>query len=306
MKAITYSQYGAPEVLRLQEIDKPVPGEKEVLVKIYATSVTAGDTRMRRFRVPAAQWIFARLYLGIFRPRRPVLGMELSGVVEATGNKVSRFKPGDEIYASTLDSGFGAYAEYKCFAETAVMALKPGNLSHLESATVPIGAGTALRFLEKGGIARGKKVLIFGASGSVGTYAVQLARHYGAEVTGSCSAANTGLVRSLGADHVVDYTKEEIFTSGKKYDLIFDAVGLAPRAKLKSVLSPGGVFVSVAGRPRKESPDDLLLIKTLIESGAIRPVLSATFPLEQIAEAHRLADTGRKRGNIGISVIPSH
>lgn len=304
MKAILYKKYGSPGVLNLQHIEKPAPADHEVLVKIFAASVTAGDARMRSFNVPGWKWVFARLYLGVFRPRRTVLGMELSGIIEKVGKNVTRFKAGDKVYASALSSGFGAYAEYKCLPENGAIAMKPENLSYGEAATLPVGAGTAVRFLKKAGPAAGKNILIYGASGSVGTYAVQLARHYGASVTAVCSAANMALVRSLGADHVIDYSATDIFSSGKKYDLVFDAVGKISRAKSRTLLNSGGVFLSVAGEAGKESQEELLLIKQLVEANKLRPVIDRTYHLEEMAEAHRFADTGRKKGNIGIVVVP--
>ena len=301
MKAMTYSNYGGPEVLQLQNIAKPKPKANEILIKVYATSVTAGDTRMRSFNVPASQWIFARLYLGLLNPRRSVLGMELSGVVEAIGNNVSRFKVGDEVFASTLNSNFGAYAEYKCYPETGAVALKPSNLNFIESATLPIGAGTALRFLKKGDLKNRSNVLIYGASGSVGSYAVQLAKYYGANVTAVCSTSSISFVKALEPDRIIDYSKEEIDSWGR-FDLVFDAVGKTNSKQQKSILNKNGKVISVTSNPGNITYDDLNEIKQLAEANVIRPIISESYSLENIAKAHMLVDSGHKKGNVGIVV----
>lgn len=305
MKAIVATQYGGPEVLQLKEIEKPTPKDNEVLIKVHATTVTAADFRMRSFTVPAAVWIPARLALGITKPRQPIYGSELAGVVEAVGKNVTRFKIGDQVFASTLTENFGGYAEYKCLPEKAMMLTKPNNVTYTEAAAMPIGATTALRLLRKGNTLtseRGQKVLIYGASGSVGTYAIQLAKYFGAEVTGVCSTSNLEMVKSLGADHVIDYTKEDFSTMEERYDVIYDTVAKFPKSQYSKVLAPNGTFVSMAKLDTKENMDNLIFVKELIEKGEIKAVIDRCYPLENMVEAHRYMDTGRKKGNIVITV----
>jgi len=302
MKAIVANKYGGPEVLQLKEIEKPTPKDNEILIKVHATTVTAADFRMRSFTVPAAVWIPARLALGITKPRQPIFGSELAGVVEAVGKNVTRFKVGDQVFASTLTENFGGYAEYKCLPEKAMMAIKPNNVTYAEATAMPIGATTALRLLRKGNIQRGQKVLIYGASGSVGTYAIQLAKHFGAEVTGVCSTSNLELVKSLGADHVIDYTKEDFSATEERYDVIFDTVAKFPKSQYTKVLAPNGTFVSMAKLDTKENMDNLIFIKELIEKGEIKAVIDRCYPLEDMVEAHRYVDAGHKKGNVVISV----
>jgi NADPH:quinone reductase-like Zn-dependent oxidoreductase len=252
MKAAIYEKYGSPEVLTLKDIEKPVPKDNEVLIKIHATTVAAGDIRMRGFKVPAKFWLPMRFVLGLTGPKNKVLGMEVSGVVESIGKNVRKFAVGDGVLAAT---GFGrGYAEYICLPDADVVgkvvievAKKPANLTFEEAAAVPIGAMTALAFLRKAKVMNGDKVLVYGASGSVGTYAVQLAKYYGAEVTGVCSARNLELVKSLGADVVIDYAKEDFAKNGQKYDLVFDAVGKISRSHAKGSLTENGVFLSTWG-----------------------------------------------------------
>lgn len=307
MKAVVYERYGSPEVLRLVEIAKPTPKDNEVLVRVRATTVTKGDVRMRSFTVPRAQWIPARLYLGIRRPRRPILGMELAGDIEAVGSNVTRFKVGDPVFASTFEVGFGGYAEYKCMPEDGQIALKPDQVSYGEAAAVVGGGMTALRCLKKANIQPGQTVLIYGASGAVGTNAVQLAHHWGAVVTGVCSTANLDLVRGLGADHVIDYTREDFTQRGDTYDVIFDAVAKFPPARAKRALKPAGVYLNVhkdsderGGRSVRN--EALLALKDLLEAGTLKTVIDRTYPLEQIVEAHRYVDQGHKRGNVVITI----
>ena len=305
MKAIVCTRYGPPEVLQLQELEKPAPKEDEVLIKIHATSAHIGDTRIRK-PDPFA----VRLLFGLRRPSKaPVLGMELAGVVEAAGGQVTRFKPGEAVFAFT-GFGFGAYAEYICLPERpaagtvekkGLVASKPANLSFAEAATVPAGGLTVLKVFQKGQVRSGQQVLIYGASGSLGTYAVQLARHNGAAVSGVCSTANLELVRSLGAERVIDYTQEDFTQSGGRYDVIFDAVGKTSASRCKGLLKENGVFLTTNGVGKIQA-EDLTFLKDLIEQGKLRPVIDRTYPLEQIVAAHRYVDQGHKRGNVAILV----
>jgi len=306
MKAIVYTKFGQPEVLRVAEVDKPAPRDREVLVKVRATTVTIGDTIMRSLNMPIHGWqrIMARLYLGIRTPRRHILGMELAGEIEAVGRKVTRFKPGEAVFASTFAANFGGYAVHKCLPEIGVLAHKPANLTYEQAASVPGAGMTALHYLTKGRIQPGQKVLIYGASGAVGTNAVQLAsHHFRADVTGVCSAANLELVKSLGAAQVLDYTRQDFTQSGRTYDLIFDAVGKLDPAKGKQALKSSGMYLDVlADSDPWEKLEDLLLLKELIEAGKLKPVIDRVYPLEQIVEAHRYVEAGHKKGNVAITV----
>jgi 2-desacetyl-2-hydroxyethyl bacteriochlorophyllide A dehydrogenase len=299
MKAIVTTKYGPPEGLQLKEIEKPVPADNEVLVKVQAATVTAGDVMLRRATFPLS---LALGIMGIRRKRIP--GHEFAGEIEAVGRDVTRFKPGDQVFGTTTGLSVGANAEYVCLPEewnSGVMALKPASVSYEEAAVLPVGGMTALHLLKKANIQSARRVLIVGASGSVGSYAVQLAKHFGADVTGVCSAANVDLVASLGANRVIDYTTEDFTRNGQTYDAIFDAVGKTSQAKCKASLAEGGVFVSVQSTT-KESMENLLLLGELADAGTIKPVIDKRYPLAPVAEAHRYVETGRKRGNVVITV----
>ncbi len=306
MKAIIYTRYGPPEVLQLQEVEKPAPRDREVLVRVHATTVTIGDTIMRSLNMPIKGWqkVMARLFLGWSKPRRPILGMELAGEVESVGRNVTRFKPGQAVFASTFAVNFGGYAEYKCLPENGVIAIKPANLSYEEAAAVPGAGMTALRCLEKLHIRSGHKVLIYGASGAVGTNAVQLAsRHFEADVTGVCSGANLELVESLGAGKAINYTREDFTQCGEMYDVVFDAVGKLLPGQGRKALKPGGIYINVlAGSDNDETLENLLMLKGLVEAGKLMPVIDKVYPFEQIVEAHRYVDKGHKRGNVVITL----
>jgi NADPH:quinone reductase-like Zn-dependent oxidoreductase len=302
MKAIVASKFGGPEVLQLMEVEKPAPKENELLVKVHATTVTAGDIRMRSFDVPPLFWLPARITLGFTKPKNPIYGMELAGVVEAIGKAVTRFKLGDPVFASTLTENFGAHAEYKCLPEDGLVFPKPPNMTYEEAAAVPIGAPTALRLLRKGKIQRGQNVLIYGASGSVGTFAVQIAKSFGADVTAVCSTANLEMVKSLGADQVIDYTKEDFSAGGARYDVIFDTLAKCPKSQATRALKPNGTFVTMAQLSTKQSREEFTFIQGLIEAGKLRVVIDRCYPLERTVEAHRYVGTGRKAGNVIIQV----
>lgn len=310
MKAIVCTRYGPPDVLQLKEVQKPAPRNNEVLIRTRAAAVTVSDCLVRSGRVNPLLWIPMRMFVGFRRPGRPILGLELAGEVEAIGKDVKRFQNGDHVFAFT-GKRFGAYTEYTCLPEDglcmpsdSLVALKPSNATYEEAAAVPSRGTLALHFLRKGNIQNGQRVLIYGASGGVGTFAVQLARHFGAEVTGVCSTANLELVRSLGTQKVVDYTKEDFTNRGESYDLIFDAVGkrYGSRLQCERALTPNGKYISVDDGTPKIHVEDLVSLKELVEAGKIRPVIDRTYPLEQIAEAHGYVDKGHKKGNVVITL----
>jgi NADPH:quinone reductase-like Zn-dependent oxidoreductase len=325
MKAIIYTQYGPPEVLRLVDLEKPTPKDNEVLIKVRAATVTSGDVNMRGFTfVPPGFGFLPRLMFGIRKPKQAILGTEIAGEVESVGKNVTRCKKGDAVYG--IDSAtLSAYAEYACRPEKSALVLKPENLNFDEAASLPAGAGTALYFLrDLAKVQSGQKVLINGASGGVGVYAVQLAKYYGAEVTGVCSTKNMELVQSLGADQVIDYTQQDFTLNPEAYDVILDTVaGKNDFARCKNALKPHGIYLAVAGGLREmlamlrtsimggkkvmagtpsENQEDLLFIKELVETGNLKPIIDRRYPLAQTAEAHRYVDTGRKRGSVVITI----
>tara|TARA_R110002096_G_scaffold101077_1_gene223647 strand:+ start:2379 stop:3275 length:897 start_codon:yes stop_codon:yes gene_type:complete len=296
MKAIVYEKYGTADVLNLTEIDKPIPKNDEILIKIISTSVSAADWRLRK-----ANPFLVRIFNGLFKPKRvKILGFEISGIVEKTGKNVSGFKKGDAVFAY-CGLKFGGYAEYLCLKETDIIEQKPENMSFEEAATTPLGSLTALYFLRKVNVSNGQKILIYGASGSVGTFAIQLAKYFGAKVTSVCSQKNIDLVKSLGTDYSIDYTTTDITSLKEKFDVIFDAVGKISKSDFRKILSHNGRFVSVKSQSRP-TQNDLHFIKMLIESENLISIIDKTYKLKDIREAHRYVEQFRKRGNVAVLV----
>jgi len=330
MKAIVYTEYGPPDVLKLKEVEKPVPGNNEILVRIHVTPVSFGDTLVRnlkaispkKFHMPFAFWLIAKLYFGIRKPRITILGSEFAGEIEAVGKKVIRFKAGDSVFGYR-GSRMGAYAEYLCMPENGVVAIKPANMTFEQAAAVPYGAIMALSLLRKQNIGPGQKVLVNGASGGIGPFVVQLAKYYGAEVTGVCGTPRLDYVKSLGADAVIDYTREDFTARGETYDVIVDILGKGSFARIKRVLKANGRWLLVSFKTKKllqmvwtsmtgcrkvvcvlssEKAEDLVFIKELVEAGKIKAVIDKCYPLAQAAEAHRYVDQGHKKGSVVITM----
>ena len=323
MKAIVYQKYGPPDVLEYKDVENPVPGDNEVLIKIYASSVTATDPLFRKGKP-----FVTRLYTGLSKPKRTIPGDVLAGIVQVVGTRVTKFRVGDKVYGAPAETR-GTHAEYKSISETDTLALKPANLSYTEAATICDGALTALPFLrDHAKLQKGQEILINGASGAIGSFAVQLAKYYGAQVTGVCSTANVELIKFLGADHVIDYTREDFTRNGKQYDVIFDTVGKSSFLRSKKALKPNGIYLTTVlnlaillqmmstakgngkkamiaftgMRPPAERASDLGFLRKLAEQGALQSVIDKTYPLEQLADAHRYVESGHKKGNVVITI----
>jgi len=324
MKAIIYTKYGSPNVLKLKEIEKPLPKANEILIKNYATSPTSGDVKMRSFKdIPFLPWLPMRFFLGLTKPKRQILGFSVAGVVDVVGEDVKLFKVGDKVFGSTGFNG-GSYAEYICLPENGVVIKKSSKMTYEEAAAIPFGALTALHFLKKGNIKKGSQVLIYGASGSLGTYAVQLAKNFGATVTGVCSGKNIKLVKSLGADKVVDYTKGNVFKKNQLYNVIFDTVGKSNFTKSVQSLKLNGIYLraihlrlasiikgiwtqltsnkKVIGGVASESTENLFFLKELFDQGKLKPVINKRFDLKEMAKAHKYIETGHKIGNVVVKI----
>jgi NADPH:quinone reductase-like Zn-dependent oxidoreductase len=307
MKAIVATKYGPPDVLKLKDVEKPIPRKNEVCIKIFATAVTASDCIVRGFKLP--RWspigLMMGLALGFTKPRQPILGMVVAGEIESTGKDVKRFKKGDYVYGMT-GLGFATYAQYKCMPENECLVKKPSKVSFEEAAAITYGGILAGHFLKKGNIQNRKKVLIYGASGAIGTTAVQIAKYHGAEVTGVCSTTNIELVKSLGADFVIDYTKEDVISRGELYDLILDAVGKRKSSEIKvqckNALTKNGKYISVDNGSPKSLTEYLVLLNKLMDAGNFKAVIDKRYPLEQMVDAHKYVDKGHKKGNVVITV----
>jgi len=324
MKAVVWTKYGPPDVLQLKEVEKPAPKDDEVLIRIYATTATAGDCEQRSLKLPFWLKLPVRAYVGFTRPKRiTILGMELAGEIEAVGKDVKRFKKGDKVFAATGFVHMGTYAEYICLPEDGAMALKPVTMSYEEAAAVPVGGLEALCFLRRGKVQSGQKVLINGAGGTIGPFAVQLAKYFGAEVTAVDSTEKLDMLRSIGADHVIDYTNEDFTQNGEAYDVIFDVVGKSSFSRSVRALKKNGRYLlanpglsqmfrgrwtsktsskKVIWGAADEKTEDLIFLKELVEAGKLKAVIDRCYPLEQAVEAHRYVETGRKKGNVVITV----